>query len=283
MINESRISRCFGRLRDGKRGGLVAFLTAGDPDPTTSAEILRRLPAAGADIIELGMPFSDPMADGPVIQASSLRALRAGQTLRGTLAMVAQFRHDDEDTPIVLMGYYNPIYVYGIDAFVRDASSVGVDGLIIVDLPPEEADELRRPAEAVGLDLVFLTAPTTDSARLPVVLRHARGFVYHVSITGITGTTSATVSDVEAAVARLRQATDLPIAIGFGIRTPAQAGMMARTGDAAVVGSALVNKIAEHMCADGRPGPGLVEHVIQFVASLASGVRKDARREEALS
>ena len=191
--------------------------------------------------------------------------------------MVAEFRRDDERTPIVLMGYYNPIYVYGVDAFVRDAGVAGVDGLIIVDLPPEEADELRRPAETAGLDFIFLTAPTTDAARLPTVLRHARGFVYHVSITGITGTASASLADVEGAVERLRQATTLPIAVGFGIKTPSQAGTVARTADAAVVGSALVNKIAANVDADGRPRSGLVEHVVQFVVSLASGVREDVQ------
>jgi tryptophan synthase alpha chain len=279
LINNSRIDQCFSRLRQAGRGGLITFLTAGDPDPTTSAKILCRLPAAGADIIELGMPFSDPMADGPAIQASSLRALRAGQTLRRTLAMVADFRRGDDQTPIVLMGYYNPIYIYGVDAFVRDARRAGVDGLIVVDLPPEEADELLGPSEAVGLDFVFLTAPTTDTARLPIVLRRARGFVYHVSITGITGTSSATPADVEAAVAHIRELTDLPVAIGFGIKTPVQANAMARIGNAAVVGSALVSEIAARIDADGRPKPDLVEHVVQFVAALAGGVRGDVSAE----
>lgn len=283
MINNSRLGQCFSRLRQARRGGLVTFLTAGDPDPTTSAQILCRLPAAGADIIELGMPFSDPMADGPAIQASSLRALRAGQTLRRTLAMVADFRRNDHDTPIVLMGYYNPIYIYGVDAFVRDAREAGVDGLIIVDLPPEEADELLTPSEAAGLDFVFLIAPTTDEARLPIVLRRARGFVYHVAITGITGTASASPADVEAAVARIREATDLPVAIGFGIKTPAQAEEMARIGDAAVVGSALVNEIAAHIDADGRPEPDLVEHVVGFVAGLAGGVRGGTSNQDAVT
>jgi tryptophan synthase alpha chain len=229
------------------------------------------------------MPFSDPMADGPAIQASSLRALRAGQTLRGTLAMVADFRRGDDDTPIVLMGYYNPIYIYGVEAFVRDARTAGVDGVIVVDLPPEEADELLRPSEAAGLDFVFLIAPTTDAARLPIVLRHARGFVYHVSITGITGTASASPADVEAAVARIRRETDLPIAIGFGIKTPTQAKAMAQMGDAAVVGSALVNEIAAHIDPDGRPEPELVEHVIGFVAELASAVRDGTSKEDAVT
>ncbi|MFO1154461.1 MAG: tryptophan synthase subunit alpha [Rhodospirillales bacterium] len=273
MSTTSRIARCFSRLHAAGRGGLVTFLTAGDPDPATSAQLLSRLPAAGADVIELGMPFSDPMADGPAIQMSSLRALRTGQTLRRTLALVAEFRRDDDKTPIVLMGYYNPIYIYGADAFVRDAREAGVDGLIVVDLPPEEADELRLPAEAVGLDFVFLTAPTTDEDRLPVVLRHAKGFVYYVSITGVTGTASARAVDVEASVARIRAATDLPIAIGFGIKTADQVEAMTRIGDAAVVGSALVNEIAAHIDEEGRPSPDLIEHVTDFVAELANGVR----------
>lgn len=283
MISHSRLGRCFSRLRQAKRGGLITFLTAGDPDPKTSAQILGRLPSAGADIIELGMPFSDPMADGPAIQASSLRALRAGQTLRRTLAMVADFRRDDDETPIVLMGYYNPIYIYGAEAFARDAAAAGVDGLIVVDLPPEEADELLTPSEAAGLDFVFLIAPTTDAARLRIVLRRARGFVYHVAITGITGTASASQADVEAVVTRIRRETDLPIAIGFGIKTPAQAEAMARIGDAAVVGSALVNEIAAHIDAEGRPQPGLIGHVADFVAGLASGIRSGPSKEDAVA
>jgi tryptophan synthase alpha chain len=277
MSSDQRIARRFGVLRQQRRGGLVTFVTAGDPDLGTSMEILRRLPAAGADLIELGMPFSDPMADGPAIQASSLRALRAGQTVRRTLGMVAAFRQSDSETPIVLMGYYNPIYIYGVQAFAADAKQAGVDGLIVVDLPPEEADELFIPATAMGLDLIFLAAPTTDDARLPRVLAHARGFVYYVSITGITGTRSASVSHVDAAIERIRSQTNLPIAVGFGIKTAEQAAAMARAADAAVVGSAVVAKVAEHLDSSGAPTPGLVDGVIGLVSELAQGVRAAVR------
>lgn len=281
MSNLSRISRRFAALRAEGRGGLVTFLTAGDPDAATSAALLASLPAAGADLIELGMPFTDPMADGPAIQASSLRALKAGQTMRQTLAMVRTFRRTDDDTPIVLMGYYNPVYVYGVEAFVADAAAAGVDGLIIVDLPPEEADELRIPAAAAGLDFIFLTAPTTDAARLPTVVEHAQGFIYYVSIAGVTGTRSATLADVAGAVDRIRGATDLPIAVGFGITSPEQAAAMARIGDAAVVGSALVKMVTDHLDTQGRPTSGLVTAVAGLVAALAEGVRTGSRRESA--
>jgi tryptophan synthase alpha chain len=277
MSPDQRIARRFGALRQQRRGGLVTFVTAGDPDLGTSMEILRRLPAAGADLIELGMPFSDPMADGPAIQASSQRALRAGQTVRRTLGMVAAFRQTDSETPIVLMGYYNPIYTYGVHAFAADAKQAGVDGLIVVDLPPEEADELFVPATAVGLDLIFLAAPTTDDARLPRVLAYARGFVYYVSITGITGTRSASAADVVSAVERIRSHTSLPIAVGFGIKTAEQAAAMARAADAAVVGSALVAKVAEHLDASGTPIAGLVDGVVGLVSGLARGVRTAAK------
>jgi tryptophan synthase alpha chain len=273
MSSDRRIARRFAALRQQRRGGLVTFVTAGDPDLGTSMEILRRLPAAGADLIELGMPFSDPMADGPAIQASSRRALRAGQTVRRTLGMVAAFRQTDSETPIVLMGYYNPIYVYGVQAFAADAKQAGVDGLIVVDLPPEEAEELSVPASAAGLDLVFLTAPTTDDARLPRVLAHARGFVYYVSISGITGTRSAATGDVVEAVERIRSHTDLPIAVGFGIKTAEQAAAMARAADAAVVGSALVAEVAERLEASGAPTADLVDGVVGLVTRLARGVR----------
>jgi tryptophan synthase alpha chain len=277
MSSDQRIARRFAALRQQRRGGLVTFVTAGDPDLGTSMEILRRLPAAGADLIELGMPFSDPMADGPAIQASSQRALRAGQTVRRTLGMVAAFRQTDSETPIVLMGYYNPIYTYGVHAFAADAKQAGVDGLIVVDLPPEEADELFVPATAVGLDLIFLAAPTTDDARLPRVLAYARGFVYYVSITGITGTRSASAADVVSAVERIRSHTSLPIAVGFGIKTAEQAAAMARAADAAVVGSALVAKVAEHLDASGTPTAGLVDGVVGLVSGLARGVRAAAK------
>jgi len=274
---EQRIARRFASLRQQGRGGLVTFVTAGDPDLGTSMDLLRRLPAAGADLIELGMPFSDPMADGPAIQASSLRALRAGQTMRRTLGMVAAFRQADLETPIVLMGYYNPIWAYGVTAFVADARKAGVDGLIIVDLPPEEAEELYAPAAASGLDLIFLAAPTTDDSRLPRVLACARGFLYYVSITGVTGTRSADAVEIDAALARIRRHTDLPVAVGFGIRTPEQAAEVARTADAAVVGSALVSEVARHLDASGAPDASLVDSVTGLVASLARGVRTAAR------
>jgi tryptophan synthase alpha chain len=273
MSSDQRIAGRFGALRQQRRGGLVTFVTAGDPDLGTSMEILRRLPAAGADLIELGMPFSDPMADGPAIQASSQRALRAGQTVRRTLGMVAAFRQTDSETPIVLMGYYNPIYVYGVQAFTADAKQAGVDGLIVVDLPPEEAEELFVPATAVGLDLIFLATPTTDDARLTRVLAYARGFVYYVSITGITGTRSASASHVRKAVERIRSQTSLPIAVGFGIKTAEQAAAMARAADAAVVGSAVVAKVAEYLDPSGAPAAGLVDGVIALVQALAQGVR----------
>ncbi|MGF1641511.1 MAG: tryptophan synthase subunit alpha [Rhodospirillales bacterium] len=273
MTGDRRIARRFEALRRQGRGGLVTFVTAGDPDPRTSMTILRGLPAAGADVIELGIPFSDPMADGPAIQAASQRALRAGQTLAATLAMVAAFRRDDGETPVVLMGYYNPIYVYGVERFVADARAAGVDGLIVVDLPPEECEELRGPAAAAGIETIFLVAPTTGDDRLPVVLKNAGGFVYYVSITGVTGTASAAVADVAAAVARIRRLTRLPVAVGFGVKTPDQAAAMAACADAAVVGSALVAKVAENLDDTGAARPGLVEAVLGLVGALAGGVR----------
>ncbi len=273
MSTGSRIGRRFEALKREGRGGLVTFVTAGDPDRRTSMEVFRGLPAAGADVIELGIPFSDPMADGPAIQAASQRALKAGHTLAATLAMVAEFRRDDADTPVILMGYYNPIYVYGVERFVSDAATAGVDALIVVDLPPEECDELLGPAAAVGIDLIFLVAPTTKDDRLPVVLAKAGGFVYYVSITGITGTASAVVTDVAAAVERIRRHTQIPVAVGFGIKTPEQAAEMAGAADAAVVGSAVVAKVAENVDETGAALPGLVEAVLSFVGELAGGVR----------
>lgn len=271
---ETRIDKRFKALRKEGRGGLVAFVTAGDPDYDTSLAILRGLPAAGADVIELGMPFSDPMADGPAIQASSLRALQAGMTLKKTIAMVREFRQGDAETPIVLMGYYNPIYIYGVDAFLRDAREAGVDGLIVVDLPPEEEGELCLPALKAGINFIYLTAPTTDDDRLQRVLRNASGFVYYVSILGITGTASAPIDQVKGAVARLKKHTDLPVAVGFGIKTPEHAGQIAGIADAAVVGSALVNVVAGGLDTDGRPKPGLVDEVLAFAKRLGDGVRK---------
>ena len=273
MRVETRIGRRFAELKAAGRGGLVAFVTAGDPDADTGLAILSRLPAAGADLIELGMPFSDPMADGPSIQASSRRALKAGNTLGQTLDMVRRFREGDAETPIVLMGYFNPIYAYGAAAFAGDARQAGVDGLIVVDLPPEEDAEVRQPAVDAGLNLIYLTAPTTDDARLPRVLENASGFVYYVSITGITGTKSAALADVGASVARLRRHTDLPIAVGFGIRTPEQAAEIAAIADAVVVGSALVEAVARNLDEAGAARPGLEDAVLGLVADLARGVR----------
>jgi tryptophan synthase alpha chain len=271
------MARRFAALKAEGRAGFVTYLTAGDPDPVTSARLIAALPAAGADLIEIGMPFSDPMADGPAIQAAGLRALKAGTTLAGTLAMVRDFRRGDDATPIILMGYFNPIYRYGVDRFAAEARQSGVDGVIIVDLPPEEDRELWDPARAVGLDIVRLTAPTSDDKRLATVLERAGGFVYYVSIAGVTGTKSAAIDSIGEAVARLRRHTSLPVAVGFGIRTPAQAAEVARIADAAVVGSALVQRIADNLDASGQAKPGLEKAVLDDVAALAAGVR-GARR-----
>ncbi len=269
----SRLAARFEALKTEGRPGLVTFVTAGDPDIATSQAILDGLPAAGADIIELGMPFTDPMADGPAIQAGGLRALKAGTTLAKTLDMVKQFRTKDTATPIVLMGYYNPIYIMGVDKFCADAKAAGVDGLIIVDLPPEEAQELVKPARANGIDFIVLTTPTTDDVRLPAVLGNASGFVYYVSIAGITGTASADNTAIAASIARIRRHTKLPIAVGFGIKTPAMAAEVGEMADASVVGSAIVSAIAENLDADGKAKPGLADKVHSFVGSLAKGVR----------
>lgn len=273
LSNVSRLEARFAELKAAGRGGLVTFVTAGDPDGETSLALLRRLPAAGADIIELGMPFSDPMADGPAIQASSLRALKAGATLAKTLELVRRFRDEDQSTPIILMGYYNPIYSMGVEAFLAEATAAGVDGLIIVDLPPEEDDELCRPTIEAGLHWIRLATPTTDDARLPVVLTHTSGFLYYVAIMGITGTKSADEDEIRRAVARLKAHTDLPVAVGFGIKTPQQAAVVAEAADAAVVGSALVERIRVNLDDDGKAKEGLVEDVVGFVGSLAEGVR----------
>ena len=270
---KNRIGRKFATLKEEGRSGLITFLTAGDPDPETALDILIGLPTAGADLIEIGVPFSDPMADGPAIQASSRRAIKAGMTLAKTLSAVQSFRTHDQNTPIVLMGYYNPIYTYGVDKFIKDAAAAGVDGFIVVDLPPEEEDEFCLPASAAGLDFIYLTAPTTNDARLPRVLKNASGFVYFVSITGITGTESAITSDVAGNVSRIRRFTDLPVAVGFGIKDPDQAIEIARFADAAVVGSALVNVIADKLDLDGLPQEGLRDQVLKLVKELADGVR----------
>jgi len=273
-----RIAKRFAKLRAENRAGLVCFVTAGDPDAKTSAAILDGLPGAGADIVELGMPFTDPMADGPAIQAASQRALKAGQTMKRTLAMVRAFRQRDSDTPVVLMGYYNPIYIYGGERFARDAVEAGVDGLIVVDLPPEEDAELRVPAAAAGLDLVRLATPTSDENRLPVLVENITGFVYYVSIAGITGTRSAETASVARAVERIRRFTDLPVAVGFGIRTPEQAAAIAGVADAAVVGSAIVQRIADGLDGESRASPDLARHVLDFVRQLATGVRSARTR-----
>jgi len=274
---QGRLGARFSDLAAAGRGGLVTFVTAGDPDPETFATILKGLPAAGADVIELGMPFSDPMADGPAIQASSLRALKAGMTLQKTLEAVAAFRATDDSTPIILMGYYNPIYSFGVAAFLAAASQAGVDGLIIVDLPPEEDEELCQPAREAGLHWIRLATPTTDDERLPTVLSNASGFVYYVSIMGITGTASASEEAIGAAVARLKAHTDLPVAVGFGIKAPEQARAVASVADAAVVGSALVERVRANLDADGKARPGLADDLLGLVASLADGVAQSRR------
>jgi len=273
----SRIAQRFAALSNEGRAGLVTYLTAGDPDPDTSARLFSGLAAAGADLIEIGMPFSDPMADGPVIQDAGQRALKQGMTLRRTLALVRDLRRGDEATPIVLMGYYNPIYRYGTDVFARDAVSAGVDGVIVVDLPPEEDTELTGPARAAGLDFVRLATPTSDERRLPSIVNRASGFIYYVAIAGITGTRSADAANIAAAVTRLRRFTELPIAVGFGIRTPQQAAEVAHAADAAVVGTALVQRLALNLNPDHTAKPGLVEAVLGDVRALAKGVRSAGR------
>lgn len=273
----SRIAARFAELKRKGRAAFVPFITAGDPDAETSFALLERLPAAGADLIELGVPFSDPMADGPAIQESSQRALRAGMTLVKVLEMVRRFRRADAGTPIVLMGYYNPIHRYGSARFAKDAAEAGVDGLITVDLPPEEDDVLRLPAAAQGLDVIRLATPTTDARRLDTVVTGAGGFLYYVSIAGVTGTKNFEADDVRAAVARLRARTELPCAVGFGIKTPEQAAAIARFADGAVVGSAIVTRLAEG-AARGESRDSLVKDVEEFCASLAHSVHA-ARRQ----
>jgi len=272
-VSDGRISRRFARLKEEGRAGLVTFITAGDPDHETCAALLAGLPAAGADVIELGSPFTDPMADGPSIQAAGLRALKNGARTTRTLDLVREFRKTDDDTPIVLMGYYNPIHAYGVPRFLADAKAAGVDGLIVVDLPPEEDEELCLPARAAGVDFVRLATPTTDDKRLPAVLANSAGFIYYVSVAGVTGALSAEQTSVTAAVTRIKASTDLPVAVGFGIKTPEAAAGVARVADAAVVGSAIVDKIAARLDADGKPLPGLIEETLAFVRQLAAGVR----------
>lgn len=271
--DSGRIAARFAKLKEEGRGGLVTYVTAGDPNAEVGLEILMGLPDAGADIVEIGMPFTDPMADGPAIQAAGLRALNAGQTMKKTLEMATAFRAKHADTPLVLMGYYNPIYSYGVERFLTDAKASGIDGLIIVDLPPEEDDELCVPALNAGVNFIRLATPTTDDKRLPTVLQNTSGFVYYVSILGITGTKEIQADPVRGAVARIKRHTDLPIVVGFGIKTPAQAGEISKAADAAVIGSAIVDTVRTNLDADGAPKPGCAQAVLDYVASLASGVR----------
>ena len=269
----TRIDRRFAELKAQGRAALVTFLTAGDPDAQTSLAILRAIPAAGADMVELGMPFTDPMADGPAIQMSSQRALKAGQTMHKTLEIVRDFRQTDAATPLVLMGYYNPIYIYGVDLFLRDAKSAGVDGLIVVDLPPEEDAELCLPALKAGMNFIRLATPTTDDKRLPAVLANTSGFVYYVSITGITGTAMADPAKVAAAVGRIKRHTSLPVAVGFGVRTAEQAAVIVAGADGVVVGSALVNALKASLDQNEKATAKTVTAVVNLVAELARGVR----------
>ena len=276
-MSTTRIDRRFAALREEGRAALVTFTMAGDPDRGTALAILQALPDAGADVIELGMPFTDPMADGPAIQAAGLRALKAGQDLKRTLALVRDFRRGDDATPVVLMGYYNPIYVYGPERFLADAKSAGVDGLIVVDLPPEEDAELCLPALKAGLNFIRLATPTTDDKRLPAVLKNTSGFVYYVSITGVTGSAAPDPGKVKDAVARIKRHTKLPVCVGFGVRTAEQARAIAQTGDGVVVGSALVNAVRQSLDADGKATKATVSSVTALVRAFADGVRGAAK------
>jgi tryptophan synthase alpha chain len=276
-MSSTRIERRFAALKQEGRAALVTFTMAGDPDTGTSLAIAKALPKAGADVIELGMPFTDPMADGPAIQAAGVRALHAGQTMVKTLRLVREFRKTDDTTPIVLMGYYNPIYIYGVDKFLADSKSAGVDGLIVVDLPPEEDAELCLPALKAGLNFIRLATPTTDDQRLPAVLANTSGFVYYVSITGITGSASPDAAKVNSAVDRIKRHTKLPVAVGFGVKTAAQAHAIAEGADGVVVGSALVDALRASLDKTGKAGAGTVKAVTDLVAALAQGVRS-ARR-----
>src|SRR6187551_1267885 len=273
----TRIDERFAALKAEGRAALVTFLMAGDPDAASAAAIVKALPAAGADVIELGMPFTDPMADGPAIQAAGVRALAAGQTLAKTLELVRAFREADATTPIVLMGYYNPIYIYGVERFLVDAKAAGVDGLIVVDLPPEEDEELCLPALAAGLNFIRLATPTTDDNRLPAVLNNTSGFVYYVSITGITGAAAPDTGKVTAAVARIKRHTKLPVAVGFGVRTAEHARAIAAGADGVVVGSALVDALRQSLDKNGKASSGTVKAVTNLVSTLAEGLRS-ARR-----
>jgi tryptophan synthase alpha chain len=273
----TRIDKRFAELKRQRRAGLITFITAGDPDMATSLLLLKALPNAGADLIELGMPFSDPMADGPAIQASSQRALKAGQTMKKTFAMVKAFRETDDTTPIVLMGYYNPIYVYPVERFLKDTVAAGVDGLIVVDVPPEEDVELCLPARAAELNFIRLATPTTDARRLPQVLANTSGFLYYVSIAGITGTASPDAARVKAHVGRIKEKTSLPVAVGFGVKTEAQVRAIAECAEGVVVGSALVQAIAESLDDGGKATSATVASVLGLVGRLAAGLREPAR------
>ncbi len=270
----SRLAARFAALKAEGRAGFVTFLTAGDPDAATSAAILAGFPKAGADLIELGMPFSDPMADGPAIQAANGRALKRGMTIKGVLDLVRGFRTQETTTPLILMGYYNPIYVHGGAAFVKAAKAAGVDGLIVVDLPPEEDAELREPAEASGLDLIRLVAPTTDAVRLPRVLQDASGFLYYVAVTGITGSQSALPATVRRGVKALKAKTDLPVAVGFGISEPEQVEALGSMAEGVVVGSALIRRLVANLDPHGRPTPSLVPDVLDLVTTLSAPLRQ---------
>ena len=272
-LGNTRLAKRFAALKNEGRPALVTFITAGDPNYQASKDMLCGLPGAGADVIELGMPFSDPMADGPAIQASSQRALKAGQTTKKTLRLVREFRQVDNDTPIVLMGYYNPIYVYPGDRFLDEAREAGVDGLIVVDLPPEADDELCIPAIERGISFIRLATPTTDDKRLPLVLNNSSGFVYYVSITGITGTAAPDRGSVAEHVARIKAATDLPVAVGFGVKTAEQVRELGRLADGVVVGSALVNSIAAHLDDGEGLNGAMKEELFSLVGGLAEGVR----------
>jgi tryptophan synthase alpha chain len=274
----TRIERRFAALKAEGRAALVTFLMSGDPDPDASLAIIKALPAAGADVIELGMPFTDPMADGPAIQAAGLRALNAGQTLRKTLQLVREFRKSEDATPLILMGYYNPIYIYGVETFLADAKAAGVDGLIIVDLPPEEDEELCLPALKAGINFIRLATPTTDDKRLPAVLANTSGFVYYVSLTGITGAAIANTDNVKAAVARIKRHTKLPVAVGFGVKTAANARTIAEGADGVVVGTALVEALKNSLDASNKATPRTVTAVADLVAELAAGVRGAKRQ-----
>ena len=272
QLSDTRITRCFAKLSEQKRKAFVAFLTGGDPDFDTSKELICGLPAAGVDLIEIGIPFSDPMADGPAIQASSQRALKNGMTLQKTLELVRAFRATDDTTPIVLMGYYNPIYRYGVDRFVQESKAIGVDGLIIVDLPPEEDAELCEPALTAGLHWIRLVTPSTDDSRIDTVLHNVSGFVYYISVLGVTGTRRAVADQIETAVTRLRKHTSLPIAVGFGIKTAENAHAVAQHADGIVVGSAIVDLVKANLDEHGNPNSSLVKTVHEFVRAIADGV-----------